>query len=181
MTTIAPPSPTETFVLDSNIFIEAKQRYYAFDVCPGFWDALIWQHGRGLVVSIDRVKKELKDCEDELTHWACNQMPNECFIETDSEYVLEAYREVIEWVMAQDQFTPEAKAEFADLENADAWVIAFAKAVGGKVVTHEKPRPDAKRRVPIPNVCDGVGVLYTDTFEMLRTLTTQFSWQQPSN
>jgi hypothetical protein len=171
--------PATVYVLDSNIFIEAKQRYYAFDLCPGFWDALIWQHGQGAIVSIDRVKTELEGYEDELSEWASNHMPGECFFETDADYVLAAYGEVIEWVMAQGQFTPEAKAEFADVANADAWVIAFARAVGATVVTHEKPSPQVRRRVPIPNVCDGVGVQYADTFEMLRSLTTQFSWQQP--
>jgi hypothetical protein len=169
------------YVLDSNIFIEAKRRYYAFDVCPGFWDALVWQHAQGSIFSIDRVKKELEEHQDELTQWASNQMPNACFIETDAENILEAYAEVIAWAMAQDQFSPEAKAEFADVENADAWVIAFAKAGGLTVVTHEKPNPYIKRKVPIPNVCDGLGVHYIDTFEMLRALTTKFSWQQPGN
>ena len=26
------------YLLDSNVFIEAKNRYYAFDICPGFWE-----------------------------------------------------------------------------------------------------------------------------------------------
>lgn len=25
------------FLLDANVFIEAKNRYYGFDICPGFW------------------------------------------------------------------------------------------------------------------------------------------------
>lgn len=28
------------FLLDTNVFIEAHQRYYGLDLCPGFWDAL---------------------------------------------------------------------------------------------------------------------------------------------
>ncbi len=28
------------FVLDTNIFIEAHRRYYAQDLCPGFWECL---------------------------------------------------------------------------------------------------------------------------------------------
>jgi hypothetical protein len=83
------------------------------------------------------------------------------------------------WVMLQNQFTPAAKAEFADADNADAWVIAFAKAMGYTVVTHEKANPNVKSRVPIPNVCDALGVPYVDTFAMLRALNTQFLWQQP--
>ena len=172
--------PTTVYVLDSNIFIEAKRRYYAFDLCPGFWDALVWQHGQGVITSVDRVKAELRECEDDLKAWACDQMPGGCFCQTDVDHVLLAYAEVVGWVMAQGQFSPEAKAEFADVENADAWVIAFAKAVGATVATHEKPRPDIRRRVPIPNVCEGVGVPFVDTFEMLRSLATQFSWQQPT-
>ena len=28
------------YLLDSNIFIEAKNRYYGMDFCPAFWDSL---------------------------------------------------------------------------------------------------------------------------------------------
>jgi hypothetical protein len=47
------------YVLDANVFIEAHKRYYAFDICPGYWAALIAQHHSGLVCSIDRVRDEL--------------------------------------------------------------------------------------------------------------------------
>ena len=174
----APVAPV-TFVLDSNIFIEAKQRYYAFDVCPGFWQALVWQYGQGMILSIDRVKNELVDFDDELKTWTLTTMPDGCFFETDTDPVLDAYREAITWVMAQPQFTDAAKAEFADTGNADAWIVAFAKAVGATIVTHEKSNPHVQRKVPIPNVCDALGVFYADTFEMLRTLETQFLWQEP--
>jgi len=179
MTTSTDATAVDTYVLDANIFIEAKQRYYAFDVCPGFWDALVWQHGQGRVVSIDRVKTELTQLADDLKSWATVAMPGECFFDTDTEAVLEAYREAIAWVMAQTQFSDPAKAGFADTGNADAWVIAFAKAIGATVVTHEKANPNVHRRVPIPNVCEGLNVPYVDTFQMLRALATTFSWSQP--
>jgi hypothetical protein len=28
------------YLLDANIFIEAKNHHYGFDLCPGFWDWL---------------------------------------------------------------------------------------------------------------------------------------------
>lgn len=28
------------YLLDTNVFIEAKNRYYAFDLAPGFWEGL---------------------------------------------------------------------------------------------------------------------------------------------
>jgi len=44
------------YVLDSNIFIQAKNTYYGFDLCPGFWMGLLRKHDEKRVCSIDRVK-----------------------------------------------------------------------------------------------------------------------------
>ena len=102
-----------------------------------------------MIVSIDRVKNELVDFDDELKTWTLTTMPDGCFFETDTEPVLDVYREAITWVMAQPQFTDAAKAEFADTGNTDAWLIAFAKAVGATIVTHEKSNPHVQRKVPV--------------------------------
>mgnify|MGYP006298525777 CR=1 FL=1 len=29
------------YLLDANVFIEAKNRYYGMDFCPAFWDWLL--------------------------------------------------------------------------------------------------------------------------------------------
>jgi hypothetical protein len=47
------------YLLDTNVFITAKQRYYGFQLCPGFWDWLIDANGRGLVFSHQQVLSEL--------------------------------------------------------------------------------------------------------------------------
>lgn len=72
-------SVQRVYILDANAFIEAKRRYYAFDLCPGFWDALMWHQARDEVRSIDRVKKELERGGDDLTEWASSKMPENCF------------------------------------------------------------------------------------------------------
>ncbi len=40
------------YLLDSNVFIEAKRRYYGFDFCPAFGDWLIEAGNKELVFSI---------------------------------------------------------------------------------------------------------------------------------
>ena len=57
------------YLLDSNIFIEAQNRYYANDICPGFWDWLDDANRRGLVASIGEVYEELSDRTDPLAQW----------------------------------------------------------------------------------------------------------------
>jgi hypothetical protein len=73
----------------------------------------------------------------------------------------------------RSQFTQAARAEFATV--ADGWVVAYAKAHGLKVVTHEVYAPNIKKRVKIPNVCVEFSVDYCNTFEMLQELGVKFS------
>ena len=67
-------------------------------------------------------------------------------------------------------FYDKAKKDFADQSKADAWIAAYAMAQRRVVVTHEQYKPDAKHRVPIPNVCHTFGIRYLNTFQMLREL-----------
>lgn len=168
--------PTDKkYLLDANVFIEAKRRYYAFDVCPGFWDCLVWHHQGAYVRSIDRVRQELELGDDELKHWIAAVMPSTCFASSDDGSVITEYSQMQVWAQGQAQFSQDAKAEFA--AKADAWLVAYAKVNDLVLVTHEAPAPDSRRRVPIPSVCAAFNVAYVDTFVMLRDLEAQFRWQ----
>jgi len=47
------------YLLDTNVFIEAKRRHYGLDFCPAFWDWLVRQNVAGMVFSSQRVETEL--------------------------------------------------------------------------------------------------------------------------
>lgn len=56
-------------------------------------------------------------------------------------------------------------------------MVAYAKTNPDQiVVTHEEFNADAKKRVPLPNVCKQFGVSYVDTFAMLKELKARFRW-----
>ncbi len=58
------------YLLDANVFIQAKNLYYGFGICPGFWDWLDLSVGHPhSVVSIDRVYDELANGNDDLAKW----------------------------------------------------------------------------------------------------------------
>jgi hypothetical protein len=44
-----------TYLLDANVFIQAKNQYYGFDIVPAFWAWLIAANGAGTVFSIEKV------------------------------------------------------------------------------------------------------------------------------
>ena len=175
-------SANTKYVLDANAFIQSKRKYYAFDICPGYWAALIWHHAQGAVCSIDRVAAELERGGDDVWAWVQSKLPEGFFASTDHPEVIARYGQVVAWAQAQDQFLSEAKAEFSDQDNADAWLIAYAKASGRVLVTLEEHDPFIRKAVRIPNVCRaaGVDVEYVTTFDMLRALRAKFNWHPPT-
>ena len=54
-----PARGTLMYLVDANVLMEAKHRYYAFDIAPGFWTWLDLAHGQGAACSIDSVCEEL--------------------------------------------------------------------------------------------------------------------------
>jgi len=157
------------YILDSDVFIEAARRYYAFDLVSSFWQTLVEQARNGRVQSIDRVKAEIDRGKDDLKEWANGDF-HQWFLSTAQPDVIDAYRQIINWAHKQTQFIDAAKAEFSRAENADAWVIAYSMAKDFVIVTHEIYDPSIRRKIPIPNVCRALGVKDVDTFQMLREL-----------
>ena len=43
------------YLLDANVFIQAKNLHYGLDFCPAFWDWLVARKAAGEVFSIERV------------------------------------------------------------------------------------------------------------------------------
>ena len=161
------------YVLDTNVFIEAKRRYYAFDLCPGFWKSLLYHNSIGNLESIDRVRKELLEGKDNLAAWS--KKTTSLFSSTESEPVTTAYRSILQWVQSQDRFSNFEKSRFAD--DVDAWVIAYAKANNVVVATEEKSAPYSHKEIKIPDVCKHFNIKCIDTFDMLRKLGIVFNWE----
>lgn len=173
-------SPKTSYLLDSDVFIAAKNSYYAFAICPGFWDSLLYHHGEENICSIDKVKGELlagRKTED-LVQWVKNELPSGFFIGTDDEAVISAYTEVMLWVQRNQQYYDHAKAKFAT--EADGWLVAYAMAHNITIVTNEQPRPQARNRILLPDVCSHFNITYTDMFFMLTNLNVRYDWRRPS-
>ncbi len=162
--------PPRLFVLDTNVFIGAHNDHYAPDFCPAFWDCIPQYFHAGRLISIDRVLNEITKPND-LVQWVQNA-PNGLFASSGDQPVVNAYTTIMNWVHSNPQFLPAAESKFAAV--ADGWLIAYAQAHGAVVVTHEKVDQKAKKRVPIPNVCQQFNVRYLNTFEMLRQLGVHF-------
>ncbi len=155
------------YLLDTNIFIQAKNLHYGFDFCPAFWAWLIAQNATGKVASIEKVADELSG-EDELSDWVTAR--GRTFFLPADDPVIPALTEVSAWTTSQRY---EASAVSTFLQVADYWLVSHARAHNFTVVTHEVPA-DSVRKIKIPNVCIGLGIPCITPYEMLRRERARF-------
>ena len=156
------------YLLDANVFIEAKNRQYGFDFCPAFWDWLTLKQDEGLVFSIRQVGDELHAGDDDLARWARDR--GEAFFLPPDNALLTAATHVSDWVVTQN-YEPIAINMF--LQVADYWLVASALTGEHTVVTHEVPANSTKK-IKIPNACVGLGVRFVTPYQMLRQERARF-------
>jgi hypothetical protein len=156
------------YLLDANVFIQAKNLHYGIDFCPAFWNWLTASNAAGTVVSVEKVGDELAAGNDELATWAAPLGPS-FFLKPDTK-VATALGQVSTWVTGQ-HYEPAAVSTF--LQEADYYLISHALAHGHTVVTHEIASASTKR-IKIPNVCIGLIVKCVTPFAMLRQERARF-------
>lgn len=156
------------YLLDTNVFIQAKQFYYAPDFCPAFWEWLVQQNKKGSVLSIEKVKDELTVGNDAAANWARDR--DESFFLPPDEKVLQALTTVSDWVKGQ-KYHQHAVNFF--LQDADYYVVAHALAYKHTVVTHEVAE-NKPSKVKIPEVCIGLKVKTRSLWHVLRAEKARF-------
>jgi hypothetical protein len=144
------------YLLDSNVFIQAKNLHYGFDFCPAFWDWIDRAHAVGVVYSVDSVRAELLSQADELADWVRRRADG--FFLAPNQATVPSLRSASTWANSEG-YTPAA--------------VAQAMAEQHTVVTHEI-FSDSSRRIKIPNACLGLGIRYMTPFAMLRAEQAKF-------
>ena len=157
------------YLLDANVFIQAKNLHYGFDFCPAFWDWLDAAHASGKVFSIEKVGDELRGMEDELSTWAAKR--GEPFFVRPDARVFPALATVSAWASG-GRYEPAAVSTF--LQAADYYLVAMALSGQHSVVTHEVPS-NSVRKIKIPDACIGLGVKFVTPYAMLRMERARFT------
>lgn len=157
------------YLLDSNIFIQAKNLHYGFDFCPAFWNFLIQQNQHEVLYSIDKVKDEIIAGDDELVNWVKKDELSDFFLLSDVQTAMQ-FNSINKWVEKKNY---QQSAIQGFMEVADYYLIAQAIQRNSIIVTHEMPSASLKK-IKIPDVCLGLGIKFITPFVMLRQLHAEF-------
>jgi len=133
------------YLLDANIFIQAKNLHYGFDFCPAFWEWLHAGNRQGKVFSIEKVRDELIGGDDELAEWAKARGPD-FFLPPDTE-IVPSLAAVSSWA-GSGGYEPGAVSQF--LQVADYYLVPHALAHGFDVVRSQRtPSRRSRFRTPV--------------------------------
>jgi len=157
-----------TYLLDANVFIQARNLHYPFEVVPAFWEWLDRKHAAGIIFSIEKVDDELRTIDDELAAWA-KARPS-LFLKPDPPLV--ASLTVISTWANGAGYQPAGVTAF--LQSADFYLVAHAHAHGYVVVTHELPGQGSIKKIKIPDACISNAVKCVTPWAMLRAEKARF-------
>lgn len=160
------------FLIDSDVFIWAKDHAYFFDINPEFWGWLEEGHEQGYFYSLDVVRDEVcagdKKLADPLRDWASQSNLDSFFLSTKG--VMAEMATVAAWATAQ-KYLPGAIAKFLKANAADAWLVSYALKYSGEfiIVTRETSEPSRPSQIKIPDAAQAMGIQTIHPLALIRT------------
>ena len=150
------------FCFDASAFINPHRRYYPVDIFPSFWSELEARITSGQLVTSELVREEIDQKDDELRKWIRGQ--DQLIVPMD-----DAQQEQIATIVPRFSkwFDPRSTKN-----NADAFVVALAKANGLTVVSDEKFGGPTNLRIPF--VCAQLGVQRVSIYDYIRQTKLRF-------
>lgn len=157
------------YCLDTNVLIQAWQKYYSPGLCPDYWDVLNTLGSRNRIFMPEMVYAEIVKTDDDLSKWLkSSNIP----IRKIDENVASCLKNI---------YTADPKHKFL-VDNtkarslADPWVIAHALNENAVVVTkEEKVTAVNTTKIKIPNVCEKMNVSWMNDFQLVKELGIKFS------
>lgn len=157
-----------TYCLDTNVLIQAWQKYYSPKYCQDYWDVLNTLGNNSKIFIPEEVYDEIVKTDDDLSKWLKSSFIP--VIKTDSE-VTNCLTEIYATDPNHKFLVDNTKARSL----ADPWIIAHAMNKNATVVTkEEKITSSNTKKIKIPNVCENMGVRWISDFQMIDELKIKF-------
>lgn len=157
------------YLIDTNVFIESSMRFYAVDICSGFWDffrkcATQSPHIKSIDKVYDEFTPENKTLEDFRKY-----LYEENFFLSSENITQESFIKVTQ---ALQSYPQNKVSDFCD--EADYFLIALAYQKNAIIVTQEAKAAETSCIIKIPNVCQKLNIKCIDIAQFLRLEKVEF-------
>lgn len=155
---------SKKYLLDSDVFIHAKNSYLNPEIAPAFWDWLVEGHSKGLFFSIDKVANELRQGRegDFLTLFP-DDNPS-FFLPSNDVACMSEYGKLQNWAVTvwangkKSASATKGTEAFASDKKADAFLVAYAKANGFMIITNEVSDIKDQTNIKVPDAAISCGL-----------------------
>lgn len=156
------------YCLDTNVLIQAWQKYYSPKICPDYWNLLDSLGTQDIIFMPEMVYDEIVRTDDDLSRWLKkSKIP----IKKIDEGVTKCLKDIYSADPNHKFLVDNTKARSL----ADPWVIAHALKENAIVVTkEEKVTKSNTTKIKIPNVCDKMNVSWINDFQLIEELGIKF-------
>jgi len=159
------------YCLDTNVLIEAWQKYYSPVFCPDYWDILNELGSKAIIFIPELVYEEITRTEDELSVWLKKS-------KIPIHKITEPVTKCLQNIYAKNPVHKNLVDNIKSRSLADPWVIAHALNENATVVTKENRETALNtKRIKIPNVCENMDVRWINDFDFVKELNLFFSCQ----
>lgn len=157
------------FCLDTNVLIQAWQKYYAPQFCPDYWEILNQLGKKGSIFIPQAVYDEIEKTDDDLLKWLK-------YSSIPVKKVDGVVTNCLQGIYSKNEKHKYLVDNTKQRSLADPWVIAHAIKEKAIVVTkEEKVTALNSNRIKIPNVCDNMGIRWINDFQLIIELDLKFS------
>jgi hypothetical protein len=161
------------YLLDANVLITANRLYYALERVPEYWDWLLYHGKNGHIKLPIEMIEEVREGTDDLAYWLSKRDHLEALVlgeDADITFVQAVTK----------AYGDDLTDEEIEIIGRDPFLISYAMndRAGRCIVTTEVSKPKKVRaNRQIPDVCDDLGVLRTDSFRLNKELNFSTSWR----
>lgn len=160
------------YIIDTNTFITPHRGYAPIDVAVSLWNKIRSLADKGVVCSLDMVKKELYENDDDLKQWMKSNIESKFFMKFSMDETNNRLGRILEWAAFHSTYSDKAKEKFMKLDKADVYLAAFASANPSEwtVVSFERTNHFGKSEIKLPDVCSTFNTKCITLQDMFREL-----------
>lgn len=164
------------YLIDSNSFIAPHRGYAPIDVAVSLWAKIKSLADKGVICSLDTVRKELYANDDELKDWLIANVQKDFFIPFESEETNEKLLGILSWANMHRVYSQKAKEKFIKMDKADIFLAAFVSTHAEEytVVSFEHSNHFGSSEIKLPDVCSRFGAKCITLQNMFRELKETF-------